>query len=120
LEAAGAGYFFEPARGAVNDLLRRFDAHTVNELAGVHSSLAEADAREMAGAHSNALGERFDGEVFTKVLEHPYLKLAQWLRGDSLMREHVAVLRLSARTHEEHHKETRDLESCFVSVIFFD
>jgi len=49
-----------------------------------------------------------------------YLKLAQWLRGDGLMREHVAVLRLSARTHEEHDEEARDLESCFVSVIFFD
>jgi hypothetical protein len=100
--------------------LRRLDAHTVNELAGVHSSLAEADPREMAGAHANALGERFDCEVFTKVLEHPYLKLAQWQRGDGLMREHVAVLRLSAGTHEEHDEEARDLESYFVSVIFFD
>jgi len=120
LKAAGVGYLFEPPRGAIDDLLGRFYAHTVNELAGVHSSLSEADAREMAGAHTYAFGERFDGEVFTKVLEHPYLKLAQWLRGDGLMREHVAVLRLSARTHEEHHKEARDLESCFVSVIFFD
>ena len=119
-EAAGISYFFEPARGAVDDLLRRFDAHAVNELAGVHSRLAEANAREMAGAHAHALGERFDGEIFTKVLKHPYLKLAQWLRGDGLMREHVAVLRLSARTHEEHYEEAGDLECCFVSVIFFD
>src|SRR6266852_855535 len=74
----------------------------------------------MAGAYTNAVGERLDGEVFTKVLEHPYLKLAQWLRGDGLMRENVAVLCLSARTHEEHDEEARDLESCFVSVIFLD
>src|SRR6266550_5357694 len=119
-EAAGIGNLFESARGAVDDLLRRFDAHTVNELARVHSSLTQADAREVASAHTNALGERFDGKVFAKVLQHPYLKLAQWLRGDSLMREHVAVLRLSARTHKEHDKEARNLESCFVSVIFLD
>jgi len=87
---------------------------------GVHSSLAEADAREMASAHTNALGERFDSKVFAEVLEHPYLKLAQWFRGDGLMREHVAVLCLSARTYKEHDEETRDLESCVVSVIFFD
>ena len=36
------------------------------------------------------------------------------------MREHVAVLRLSARAHEKHDEEARDSESCFVSVIFFD
>ena len=73
LEAAGISYFFEPTRGAVDDLLRRFDAHTVNELVGVHSSFADTDAREMASAHTNALSERFDGEVFTKVLQHPHL-----------------------------------------------
>ncbi|NYF88011.1 hypothetical protein RBB79_00735 [Tunturiibacter empetritectus] len=44
---------------------------------------AEADVREMADAHTNALSERFDGEVFTNVLEAPYLKLAQWLSGDA-------------------------------------
>src|ERR1700738_848411 len=119
-EATGIGHLFESARGTIDDLLRRFDAHTINELAGVHSSLAEADAREMAGAHTNTLGERFDSKVFAKVLEHPYLKLAQWLRGDGLMRKHVAVLCLSARTYKEHDEETRDLESCFVPVIFFD
>jgi hypothetical protein len=59
----------------------------------------------MAGAHTNPLGERFDRKVFAKVLEHPYLKLAQWLRGDGLMREHVAVLCLSARTYKEHDEE---------------
>ena len=120
LEAAGVGYFFEPARGAVDDLLCRFDAHTVNELAGVHSRLAQADAREMAGAHTNAFGERFHGEVIAKVLEHPYLKLAQRLRGDRLMGEHVAILRLSPRAHQEHDKEARDGEGYFVPVIFFD
>jgi len=43
-----------------------------------------------------------------------------WLRGDGLMREHVVVLRLSARTHEEHDEEARAFESCFVPMIFFD
>src|SRR5580658_9773247 len=120
LEAAGIGYFFEPTRGAVDNLLRRFDTHTVNELARVHSRLAQTDAREMACAHTQALGQRFDGEVFAKVLKHPYLELAQRLRGDGLMREHVAVLRLSAWTYEEHDEEASDLECCFVPVIFFN
>ena len=116
-EATGIGHLFQSARGAIDDLLRSFDAHTVNELAGVHSSVAEADAREMAGTHTNALGERFDSKVFAKVLEHPYLKLAQWSRGDGLMRERVAALCLSARTYKEHDEETRDLQSYFVPVI---
>ena len=56
LEAAGIGYFFEAVRGTVDDLLRCFDAHTVNELAGVHSCFPKTNAREMAGAHADALG----------------------------------------------------------------
>src|SRR5260221_1685288 len=36
------------------------------------------------------------------------------------MREHVAVLSLSARTYKEHDEETRDLEGGCVPVIFFD
>ena len=36
------------------------------------------------------------------------------------MREHVAVLCLSARAHEKHDEEARDSESRIVSVIFFD
>jgi hypothetical protein len=32
----------------------------------------------------------------------------------------VAVLRLSARAHEEHDEEVRAFESCFVAMIFFD
>src|SRR5258708_34614161 len=36
------------------------------------------------------------------------------------MREHVAVLCLSARTYKEHDEETRDLEGGCVPVIFFD
>ena len=36
------------------------------------------------------------------------------------MREHVAILRLSARVHEEHDEEVRAFESCFVAMIFFD
>jgi len=36
------------------------------------------------------------------------------------MRGHVAVLRLSARTHEEHDEEARAFESCFAPTIFFD
>jgi len=39
-----------------------------------------------------------------------------WLRGDGLAREHVPVLRLSARTHEEHDEEARAFESCFVPI----
>jgi len=35
IKAAGVGYLFEPAGGTVDDLLRRFDAHAVNELAGI-------------------------------------------------------------------------------------
>ena len=119
LKAAGVGYFFEPPRGAIDDLLDRFYAHTVNELAGVHSSFAEADARKMAGAHPNAFRERFDGEGFTKVLEHPNLKLPQWLGGDGLVGKHVAVLRLSSRTDQEHDQEARNPECCFVAVVFF-
>jgi hypothetical protein len=119
-EAAGVGYFFEAARGAVDDLLRCFYAHAVDELAGVHAGFAEADAGEVAGADADALGEGFDGEVFAEVLEHPDLKLAQGLRGDGLVREHVAVLRLSAGANEKHYEEARDVEGCLVSVIFFD
>ena len=52
-----------------------------------------------------------NGTVFAKVLQRPYLKLAQWLGGYGLMREHVAVLYLSARTHKEHDEETRDLRA---------
>jgi hypothetical protein len=116
-EAAGVRYLFEAARGAVDNLLRCFDAHTVDKLAGVHSCFPETNAREMTGAHADALGERFDGEIFTKMLDHPNLKLSQWLRGDGLMREHVAVLRLSAGTHEEHDEVASDLEGGLVSVI---
>jgi hypothetical protein len=36
------------------------------------------------------------------------------------MREHVAILRLSARTHGEHDAEARAFESRFVPMIFFD
>ena len=43
-----------------------------------------------------------------------------WPRGDGLMREHVAILRLSARTHGEHDAEARAFESRFVPMIFFD
>ena len=54
------------------------------------------------------------------MLEHPYLKLAQRLRCDGLMREHVAVLRLSARAHEEHYEEACNFECYLVSVIFLN
>ena len=60
------------------------------------------------------------GQVIAKVLEHPYLELAKWLRGDRLMGEHVAILRLSPRAHQEHDEEARDPEGYFVPVIFFD
>jgi hypothetical protein len=36
------------------------------------------------------------------------------------MREHVAILRLSARTHGEYDAEARAFESRFVPMIFFD
>src|SRR6202000_2786066 len=61
-ETTRARDFFEPSRGTVDDLLRRFDAHAVHKLARVHSRLAETNAREVAGAHAHTLGERFDGE----------------------------------------------------------
>ena len=118
-ESAGVGYLLEPASRVIDDLLCRFDAHSVNELARAHSRFAEADAREIAGAHSDAIGERFDREGFAKVLEHPYLKLAQWMRCDGLVGKRVAVLRLSSRTDQEHDQEARNPECCFVAVVFF-
>lgn len=101
-------------------MLRGFDAHAIDELAGVHVGFAKADAGEVAGAYSHALGEAVDGEVFAEVFEHPDLELAEGLRGDGLVGEHVAVLGLASGADEEHDELAGDGEGCSVAVVFFD
>lgn len=75
-EAAGVGDLFEAHGGAVNHLLSGFDAHAVDELAGVHSGFAEADAGEVTWAHADSFGEAVDGEVVAEMFEHPDLEFA--------------------------------------------
>ena len=62
-EAGGVGDLFEAHVGAVDHLLGGFEAHAIDELAGVHAGFAEADAGEVTGADAHALGEAVDGEV---------------------------------------------------------
>ena len=120
MEAAGVGDLFEAHGGAVDHLLCGFDTHAIDELAGVHPCLAKADAGEVTRAHADSLCQAVYAEIVAQVFEHPHLQLAKGLRGDGLMGEHVAVLRLSAGTDEEHDELSRYCEGCLVAVVFFD
>ena len=60
-------------------MLGGFDAHAIDELAGVHVGFAKADSGEVARADGHAFGEAVDGEVVAEMFEHPDLKLAEGL-----------------------------------------
>jgi hypothetical protein len=88
--------------------------------ASTHSCLAEADLRKVARTHSQAICKRFHCEVFAEILQHPHLELTQRLRDRRLVREHMAKLGLSTRSHEKHHGQACDGQCCFVPVILFN
>jgi hypothetical protein len=44
-----------------------------HELPRVHPVSCKADAREVARAHADSLGEQFDREVFAQILRHSRL-----------------------------------------------
>src|ERR1019366_2942324 len=110
IETTSVRNLFEPHRRTVNHLLRGFNPHSVDELAGVHLRLFQADARKVPGTHADTIGKLLDTEVIPQVLQHPDLQFAQRLGRHRLPREHVTVLRLATGPNQEHDQKASNTE----------